>query len=221
MKTIYINESGVRPWETINPTNDARFTTTTLLDHDFNNVWESWCDVMASLLNKWPIKREWSATTNIDFNSKTEEYLFKKNTADTLNIGDLCKKNEKSNIYSTIKNCPSNPRKIQNLALGGSHEVVLLIQETETEIEDLWRRMTLFEKRITAENISIFLESQPNMLLCRFYDSETHAAAQFIYQSHHENEIILKKIKARFKKLSIEDVHHYINGTKKHNHTSN
>ncbi len=59
------------------------------------------------------------------------------------------------------------------------------------------------------------------MLLCRFYDSETHAAAQFIYQSHHENEIILKKIKARFKKLSIEDVHHYINGTKKHNHTSN
>lgn len=75
--------------------------------------------------------------------------------------------------------------------------------------------MTIFEKRITPENISTFLQPQPNILLCRFYDSETHAAAQFIYQSHHENEIILNKIKTCFKKLSIEDVHHYINGTKK------
>lgn len=213
MKTVYINEPGIRPWESINPTNDARFTTTTLLDHNFNSAWDSWCDVMAPLSNKWPIKREWSATTNVDFNSKAEEYLFKKNTANTLNIGDLCKKNEKSNIYSTIKNRSSNPRKIQNLALEGSHEVILVIQETETEIEDLWCRMTIFEKRITPENISIFLESQPNMLLCRFYDSETHAAAQFIYKAHHENEIILKKIKSRFDEISIDDVHHYINGT--------
>lgn len=215
MKTMYINEAGVRPWESIHPTTDKRFTTTTLLAHDFNSVWKSWCDIMDLLSAEWPIKREWTSTTTADFNSKAEEYLFKKNTIKTLSIGDLLKKNEKTNIYSTIKNHPSHSKKIQNLVFEGSHDALLVIQKFETDIEELWLGMTVFENLITPEKISAFLESQTGTLLCRFYDSETHAAAQLTYQTTYENEIILGKIKNLFRKINIEDVHHYINGTKK------
>jgi len=214
MKTVYINESGVRPWESIHPINDARFTTTTLVDYDFNSVWESWCSVMDHLSEEWPIKREWTSTTAVGFNSKAEEYLFKKYISNTLTTGDLCKKNENSNIYSTIKNRPSNPRKIQNLALEGSHNALLVIQKSETEIEELWFKMTVFENLITPEKIRVFLESHANILLCRFYDSETHAAAQFFYKTSHENEIILEKTRNLFNKINIEDIHLYINRTK-------
>ena len=214
MRTVYINEFGIRPWESSHPTTDAKFTTTTLVDHDFTSVWGSWCTLMGALSKDWPIKRQWYSSTNSEFNSLTEEYLFKKDIAKTLKNGDLCKKNKNNNVYSTIKILPSNPWKIENLAFEGSHDTLLVIQKTETSIEEFWSSMTVFESHITPENISVFLESQASTLLCRFYDTETHAAAQFIYQTCRENKIILEKIKSFFPSISVTDVHHYINGTK-------
>lgn len=215
MTTVYINESGVRPWESAHPTNDARFTTTTLLSHNFNSVWESWCDVMEPLSEKWSIKRQWDSALTAEFNSKTEEYLFKKNTAKTLLNGDLFKKNEKSNIYSTIKNLPGNPKEIKNQTFEGSHDVILIVQKTESDIAELWSKMTIFENRITPEKISTFLESQSDILLCRFYEPETHAAVQFIYHTNIENEIIIETTSNRFKKINTNDVHLYINSKQK------
>lgn len=215
MGTVYTNESGVRPWESIHPTNNPAFTTTTLIDHDFNSAWESWCDIMDPLSDEWPVKTQWHSAITPDFNSKTEEYLFKKYISKTLSIDDLCKKNHNSNIYSTIKKLPLEPRKIENFAFEGSHDTLLVIQKTEIDIEDFWSRMTIFESQITPEKIGSFLDSQVNTLLCRFYDAETHAAAQFIYKTNHGSGTLLEQIKNRFRKIKIEDVHHYINNTRK------
>lgn len=215
MSTVYINEIGIRPWESIHPTQDARFATTTLLDHDFQSVWTSWCNVMDQLSQEWPFKREWRSTVTANFNSKAEEYLFRKNTAKTLEIGDLCKKNEKTNIYSTIKNRPSNPREIENFALEGSHDVLLVIQKTENEINELWSQMTVLESDITPKNITTLLASTTDILLCRFYESETHATCQFIYRATDENKNIRKTIEELFKQTNTQDVHHYINSTRK------
>lgn len=170
---------------------------------------------MEPLSEKWPIKKQWDSALTAEFNSKTEEYLFKKNTAKTLHNGDLYKKNEKSNIYSTIKNLPGNPKWIKNQTFEGSHDVILIAQKTESDIEELWSKMTIFENRITPEKISTFLDFQDDILLCRFYESETHAAAQFIYHTNTESENILETIKNRFNKTSIEDVHLYINSKQK------
>ncbi|MDR9875068.1 hypothetical protein RJC98_07740 [Pseudomonas allii] len=217
MTTMYINEAGVRPWESMHPTDDARFTTTTLLARNFSSVWNSWCDTMDLLSEEWPIKKEWTSTTTISFNSKAEEYLFKKNITATLGADDLFKKNEKTNIYSTIKNHSNSSRKIQNLVFEGSHNALLIVQKSETSVEELWIKMTIFEKLITPEKISTFLDSQANILLCRFYESETHATAQLMYKTTSENKAIIKNIRSLFKEISIKDIHHYINGTKAKN----
>lgn len=211
MKTAYTNETGIRPWECIHPIADAEFTTTTLINRDFNSVWDSWCDVMGQLSTTWPFKREWSSATGADFNSKAEEYLFRKDIAAEIKSGDFLKKNDKSNIYSTLKNRPNNPRKIERLALQGSHDVILAVQKNDVDIEKLWEEMTSFETHITPEKIRTFLKSQPNTLICRFYDAETHAAAQFIYPPHHATDIILEEVKSRFQAITIEDIHIYIN----------
>ena len=59
--------------------------------------------------------------------------------------------------------------------------------------------MLIFEKNITAKNISYFLDSDDSLLLCRFYEEETHAAMQFIYPTKFKDEIssVLKKTKYR------------------------
>lgn len=143
--------------------------------------------------------------------------FIQKNIAKTLNAGDLCKRNEISNIYSTIKNLPTSFRKIQNPVFEGSQDTILVAQEFETEIDELWLKMTIFEKLITPEKTSTFLESQTNVLLCKFYDSEAHAVAQIIYKTIHENETVLEKTRDQCKKITTDDIHHFINRTKHYN----
>lgn len=216
MKTAYINEPGVKPWESIHPTSDAKFNTTTLLDRDFTSVWKAWCDVADQLSESWPIRREWMSIGGADFNSKSEKYIFEKSLTRSTKEGDICKKNEKSNIYSTIKHRPNDSKKIDNLALSGSHDVLLILQRQQTGAEELWVHMTIFEKDITPENISTFLNSVPQIVLCRFYDTETHATAQFVYSSMHESEIVSAIRACHLQQISEHDVYNYINRQHKH-----
>jgi|GEM_PF-1629152 len=213
MSTAYISEIGVRPWESIRPNDDTKFVTLTLINHTFSDVWESWCEIMEQLPEEWSTIREWRSIAGTGFNSKTEEYLFKKNILNGLNSEDIFRANESSKLYSIIKRLPSKSSLIDRRALEGSHGVMLVIErvETETEMSELWTRMTAFEKRITPDKIGNFLESTSNAMLCRFYDSETHAAAQFFYTHNLKNNIVLELLKRHFGQLHIDEVSGFIN----------
>lgn len=210
MKTAYINESGVRSWTDTNTTSNKKLTTTTLIDHNFPDLWESWCNVVEQLSEKWIVKREWKSIRGHEPNSRTEEYLLKKNLLSHIQSGDLLQKNETSNTYSMIINRPSAPREINNLALEGSSNVFLIIQETKSGIDKLWASMVIFEKSITAEKIANFLDSNENLLLCRFYEEETHAVMQFIYSTKFENEIISSIKKNNLQKIDHQDIYNFI-----------
>ena len=213
MSTAYISEVGVRPWESILPNDDAEVVTLTLINHSFNGVWESWCEVMGQLPEGWSVVREWRSIAGVDFNSKAEEYLFRKSMLNGLSSEDVFRINESTQLYSIIKKLPSKSSLIDRAALEGSHDVMLVIERdgAETEISELWTRMTVFEKRITPVEIGDFLKSTNNALLCRFYDSETHAAAQFFYTYSFENNIVLELLKRHFGRLQIDDVSGFIN----------
>jgi len=119
-------------------------------------------------------------------------------------------KNEKSNTYSMIKNRPNTPIKINSLALEGSSSVFLIIEKTKSEIETLWKNMLIFEKNITAKNIGYFLDSNDSLLLCRFYEEETHAATQFIYPTKFKDEISSALKKNKIQKINIQDTYNFI-----------
>ncbi len=213
MSTAYISEIGVRPWESILSNDDAEVVTLTLINHSFNGVWESWCEIMGQLPEGWSVVREWRSIAGVEFNSKAEEYLFRKNMLNGLSSEDVFRINESSQLYSIIKKLPSKSSLIDRAALEGSHDVMLVIERVgaETEISELLTRMTVFEKRITPDEIGDFLKSTNNALLCRFYDSETHAAAQFFYTCSFESNIVLELLKRHFGQLQIDDVSGFIN----------
>ncbi|MBE8589462.1 hypothetical protein IQK56_00060 [Pseudomonas sp. MAFF 301449] len=210
MKTAYINELGVRPWTDADCISNSEFTTTTLIDHNFPDLWKTWCSVVEHLSETWYFKREWKVIRGQKPNSKTEEYLSRKYLTSQLKSGDLLQKSEKSNTYSMIKNRPNNPIKINNLALEGSSSVFLILEKTKSEIETLWKSMLIFEKNITAKNISYFLDSNDSLLLCRFYEEETHAAMQFIYPTKFKSEISSALKKNKIQKIDIQDSYNFI-----------
>lgn len=211
MKTVYINESGIRPWNGMEQLSDTRFSTLTLIDHNFEGVWGSWCGVAERLIDKWPVKREWRSIGWGDFFSKTEEYLLNKRLSEEAGDGDLFKKNESTHIYSIIKNLPVDPEKIVNLALEGSSDTILVMQKNGATIEKLWAGMTIFEKKVTAENIKIFLGFHPEIVLCRFFELETHATVQFISSAAFQIELIDVIKRSRIQEITQGNVCDYIN----------
>lgn len=210
MKTAYINETGVKPWNGVEQIDDSQFSTLTLIDHDFPCVWDSWCNVAECLVEEWPIKREWRSIGWGDFYSRTEEYLLKKELADQIKNGDLFGKNDSTNIYSIIKNIPTLPRDITNSALEGSSETILIMQKSVPSIEQLWTDMTIFEKKVTTKNIKTFLETHPQTVLCRFFDSETHAAAQFISMIDVQEKLVSAIQKNEIREITQREVYSYI-----------
>ncbi|MFL1550886.1 hypothetical protein ACI77I_17545 [Pseudomonas sp. D47] len=211
MKTLYIDEPGVKPWEGKDQIKDPASTTMTLIDHDFVSVWNSWCHITETLSKNWPFKREWRSIGGAEFNSRAEEYLLKRSLSSELKNGDFFKKNEASSVYSIVKNRPHDPRKIDHQALEGSHDVFLLLQQSSTGICDLWSSMTTFEKGITAVKIRDYLEAHPDVILCRFYESDTHAAAQLLFSTEHKDEVTSAANKIASGKISAEDVYCFIN----------
>ncbi|NVZ12315.1 MULTISPECIES: hypothetical protein [unclassified Pseudomonas] len=210
MKTAYINETGVKPWNGVEQIDDSQFSTLTLIDHDFRCVWDSWCNVAECLVEEWPIKREWRSIGWGDFYSRTEEHLLKKELAGQIKNGDLFGKNDSTNIYSIIKNIPTLPRDITNSALEGSSETILIMQKSVPSIEQLWTDMTIFEKKVTTKNIKTFLEIHPQTVLCRFFDSETHAAAQFISMIDVQEKLVSAIQKNEIREITQREVYSYI-----------
>lgn len=210
MKTAYINETGVKPWNGVEQIDDSQFSTLTLIDHDFRCVWDSWCNVAECLVEEWPIKREWRSIGWGDFYSRTEEYLLKKELAGQIKNGDLFGKNDRTKIYSIIKNIPTLPRDITNSALEGSSETILIMQKSAPSIEQLWTDMTIFEKKVTTKNIKTFLEIHPQTVLCRFFDSETHAAAQFISMIDVQEKLVSAIQKNEIREITQREVYSYI-----------
>ncbi|NWC70854.1 hypothetical protein HX873_23430 [Pseudomonas sp. P7758] len=210
MKTAYINETGVKPWNGVEQIDDSQFSTLTLIDHDFRCVWDSWCNVAECLVEEWPIKREWRSIGWGVFYSRTEEYLLKKELAGQIKNGDLFGKNDGTNIYSIIKNIPTLPRDITNSALEGSSETILIMQKSAPSIEQLWTDMTIFEKKVTTKNIKTFLEIHPQTVLCRFFDSETHAAAQFISMIDVQEKLVSAIQKNEIREITQREVYSYI-----------
>lgn len=134
----------------------------------------------------------------------------KKRLSDQIKNGDIFGKNEKTNIYSIIKNLPINSKEIINSALEGSSETILVMQKADAVIERLLTDMTIFEKRSTTKSIKAFLDRQPNAVLCRFFDSETHAAAQFTSIVDFQEKLVSAIKKNETLEITQQDVYKYI-----------
>jgi hypothetical protein len=83
MKSVYIREIGIHPWDQIYSSIDKEFITITLINQTFEDVWKTWCEFSLPLIRSWPTIIQWSTTLTPAF-SRTEEYLDLKNFKKTV-----------------------------------------------------------------------------------------------------------------------------------------
>lgn len=208
MKSVYIREIGIHPWDQLYPTRDKNFITITFLNQTFEDAWKTWCEFSLPLTHSWPTIIQWSTRLTPAF-SKTEEYLKLKNFKENSTPGDILKKNEKTSIYSRVIQLSPIPSHIDPAYMAGYRTSVTLMQTPNNDLEKVWRRLSYLRDISTTEDFKIILFDKMSLSF-RFYDAETHGAAQLICHSEHAellNEIIAMM---EITEIQQDDVYNYI-----------
>lgn len=183
MKTVFIREMGIHPWDQTHHSDDKNFITITLLNQDYESAWKTWCEFSCLLKEKWPKIVQWS-TKLLPYSSKTQEYLSNKKFAKNSTPGDILKKNEVTGVYSQVIQLDSDPLRIDRAQMACYRTSITLMQEQSIETENLWCRLSKLDDISTIDDIKLVLTDNLSISF-RFYDAETHGAAQLICHSKH------------------------------------
>ncbi|PRA20354.1 hypothetical protein [Pseudomonas poae] len=209
MKTVFIYEVGIRPWDQIQHTEDCEYSTISLLNQDFGSVWKTWRMLASLLIHEWPTIIKWYTTSAPQY-SKTHEYLTLKDFSKNSEPKDIFKKNEETLIYSGIKHLNSNPENIDPINLKVYRvSTTLMLKEKDNQIEQLWHRLSHLKHISSTEDFKLILADNETLSF-RFYDSETFGAAQLICHSMHAPKIIDALASLKLDEIPRDGVYKYI-----------
>ncbi|KAA0941715.1 hypothetical protein FQ186_27125 [Pseudomonas sp. ANT_H14] len=184
MKTVFIYEDGIYPWDQGCPSDDKDYITLTLLNHTLIEVWPSWCKLELLLMKTWPIVVSWG-TFGIKPYSKTQEYLALKSFSKKAGPGDTLKKNEATSIYSYIKYINTPATKVDPSTLGSTRGSVRLMKTPNSETTDLWQKLSALDYISTTDDFRLILSDNATLSI-RFFNGETYGAIQLICHSKHK-----------------------------------
>lgn len=199
MDTVFIYDTGIRPWEQPHSADEKEYATFSLLNQDFESVWKTWCALASLLINNWPTIAMWYSTSYPQYN-KTQEYLTLKRFTKNLGPRDIFKKNETTLVYSGIEHLNHNPYHIEPARLKTYRRSVTLMMKNKSQSDQLWRLLSHLNHISTPDDFKLILTDN-EILAFRFYDAETHGVAQLICHSKH-----LKKLEHAIKTLRLREI---------------
>lgn len=208
MKSVFIREIGIHPWDQLHPTHNEKYITITLLNQDYSGAWNTWCEFSSLLKSKWPSIVQWN-TKLLPYYNKTQEYLSQKNFYKNSKPGDILRKNDSTNIYSQVINLDCDPFRIDPNRMACYRTSVTLMLNTNDSLEHLWRNLSKLTDISKTDDFKLILSDERSISF-RFYDAETHGVAQLICHSEHLP--FLNKIlqKMNLEEIQQEGVYAYI-----------
>ncbi|WP_248733137.1 hypothetical protein [Pseudomonas sp. MWU13-2517] len=208
MKSVFIREIGIHPWDQLHPSHDKNYITITLLNQDYASVWETWCELSSLLTSKWPKIVKWH-TNLLPHCSKSQEYIFQKNFHKNSKPEDILRKNQSTNIYSQITNLDCKPFQIDPNCMTSYYTTVTLMQKNNSNLEHLWHKLSKLKDISKIDDFKTIL-SNDDSISFRFYDFETHGVAQLICHSTHLPAITKFISKLHLEEIQQKDVYTYI-----------
>ncbi|OPA91320.1 hypothetical protein BFW87_20145 [Pseudomonas fluorescens] len=208
MDTVFLQQTGIRPWDQLYPTEEQEYVTVSLLNQDFESVWKTWHALASLLTNDWPMIVMWYSTS-YPSHSKTQEYITLKHFAKNSGPKDIFKKNEATLVYSGIEYLNQDPKHIDPAKLTSYSRSVTIMMKKDSQPESLWQRLSHLKYISTTDDFRLILKDN-NDLTFRFYDAETHGVAQLICHSIHLKKLDNALNILKLRRIQQEGVYEYI-----------
>lgn len=208
MKSVFIREIGIHPWDQVHPNHDERYITITLLNHEYEGAWKTWCKFASLLTPAWPKIVQWH-TKLLPHCSRSQEYISQKKFYRNSKPGDILRKNESTNIYSQIINLDPDPFRIDPSGMTSYRTTVALMQKNDGKTEHLWHKLSNLTDISHTDDFKLILSDETSISF-RFYDAETHGAAQLICHANHSPLLDEAIKKINLEEIQQKDIYAYI-----------
>ncbi|WP_285429383.1 hypothetical protein [Pseudomonas sp. lyk4-R2A-8] len=208
MKSVFIREIGIHPWDQPHASKDENYVTITLLNQNYESAWKTWCELSSPLTKEFKTLVHWH-TRLTPYLNKTQEYVSKKEFSKKAKPGDIFRKNESTGIYSKIVQLDTNVLCIDPMRMTDYRTSITLTQKNSVNFEELWQRLCNLKDISNTDDFKLIL-NEKNSISFRFYDTETYGAAQIICHSEHLS--LLNKIitEMKIEEIYQNDVYAYI-----------
>jgi hypothetical protein len=201
MKSVFIRETGIHPWEQLQPIHDKSYITVTLLNQDYIDVWKTWCEFASILTLRWPKIVQWH-TKLLPFHSKSQEYISQKTFYKNSKPGDILRKNESTKIYSQIINLDFDSlRTPPNSMISHRTSIIIMQNNNDNNLDPLWHKLSNLAEISKTDDFKIILTNEESITFS-FYEAETYGVAQLICHSKH-----LPYLNESINKINLEEIH--------------
>ncbi|OLY73175.1 hypothetical protein AU074_31605 [Pseudomonas sp. ATCC PTA-122608] len=155
MKTVFIYEDGIYPWDQVTHSDDKDFLTLTLINHEIKEAWPSWCKFEFLLKEKWPFRVTWG-TYGIKPYRKAMEYVTIKEFSKKAGPRDILLKNKVTSVYSYIQQLNTPSTETAPSTLGSAcNSIRLMIQNERTA--ELSQRLSALDYVSTIDDFRLIL----------------------------------------------------------------
>ncbi|AJR05715.1 hypothetical protein C9J03_00990 [Photobacterium gaetbulicola] len=207
MKSIYLYDVGIRPWEQTTSVADHRFATITVVQRSVSDLLGLWLTLVTSVSERLPRALKWRTVGHSIEGSKVQELKLLKQLRSGLVNDDLLRKNEDSNIYSYVKRLSESMSEFDlNTITQAQYTSLLFLPDREPSIATVWKVFKNSDTGLDAMGMERTLDLLDNLLICRVTESDTHVSTQFIGVVEQVDELLVKLNDLNITRVESDDV---------------
>jgi hypothetical protein len=216
MKSVYILKDGVELWEKKNTNQSIPFFyTITVLARSTNDFEFIWNSLKVSFDRIFSKAYRWTSF-GFSFDSKIQERRVVEGIIKKLKLyNHLLKKNEKSGIFSYIKEIGAN-FDFENLSSisDGKYSALIFVSGADTSVSELWEEFKIVDTGIDINAILKESNLKNSILICRVYEVDSHSVLQFFGRDCFIRKICNLLVGIGLQEISEGNTVGYINGHK-------
>ncbi len=194
MKPIYLYDTGIKPWEQTVTVDGSRFATITVVHRSIRELFDLWVVLAATISQRLPRLLKWRTVGHSIEGAKVQELKLVKQLKSQLSDGDYLEKNNKSGIFSYVKQITVPIIEFDlNTITQTRYTVLLFLPEGEPNNYAIWEQFRTSDNGLEAKGMESSLSSYNQLVICRLSESDTHASLQLIGEVA-QIDVVLKKL---------------------------
>ena len=213
MKPIYLYENGIKPWEQTTTVCDHRFATITVVRRSISELSDIWFELTAIISQHLPRCLKWRTVGHSIEGWKVQELKLVKKLQSDLSDNDYLGKNSETGVISFVKQLTIAFNEFDlNTISDTRYTVLLFLPDDEPNNSAIWEKFKSYDNGLEAKGMENSLKSYGNLIICRLYESDTHASLQFIGKVEQVNIILDKLVDLKIDRVEEREVAGRING---------
>lgn len=212
MKSVYLYDIGINPFEKLTEVRNPRFATVTVVQQSIADLAQNMPTLIGGFKSELPRAIKWFSLSGLESETKTQRYKRLKWIKAHQDKWDYVDRNTDTDIYSylQIQNKPPNAKELETYT-GPIPSALLLTSEVGPDLSSIWEAFRSSDTHLGTQEIEAILNNLDRVVICRAYESCSYAFVQFIGAVEYVDQILISLCELKVNRIAHKELAAAIN----------